>query len=241
MSKALLAVVGLAMATTGANAQLSIVNNLPGTFMDISGTGTFIDSTDDSEHTITSTVGNNAFPAGMVRIGNNGAVASMVSTGDISFVNNAIPAVGHPSGVPATAWDIMYPFWDDLIPTTAANSGIYHQEMDGNLIIQWNEQDHFGAPGTGTVTFQLKIFGSGPVLAQFIYQDAEFAAGALQNNGGSATIGFSTLASTGNNNVQWSFNTMSISSGTVLSLVPAPGSAALLGLGGLLAARRRRA
>ncbi len=245
---AILAVAGLAGI---ASAQISIVNNLPGTFTNIANApgATFIDSTDDSGHNIVTTIGNVAFPAGNVRISNNGnahAFGAAAPLGGTGFTNAAIPlpGPGHASAFNTAAVGVMMAWWDDIIPTPAADSGIWWQQTSDTLIIQWHDQDSFGAAGTGTVRFQLKVFntGSGAALAQFIYDDAEFSATATQNNGGSGTIGYSTQspAAPGLNNVQWSFNTQSIQNGTVLTVVPAPGALALLGLGGLVAGRRNR-
>ncbi|MBC7833688.1 MAG: PEP-CTERM sorting domain-containing protein [Phycisphaerales bacterium] len=243
MKKVLLALVGVAAAASAANAQYSIVNNLPGSFVDISAFGTFIDSTDDSEHAIITTIGNQAFPAGNVLLGNNGAAVAGLAAGQIGFTNATIGVTGVPAGMPAGGTGYMLPLWDDHIPTTAATSGIYYMEIGPVLIVQWNQEDHFGAPGTGTATFQLQVFSVGDVLAQYVYADTFYSDGAAVNNGGSATIGY--VANPGNaaqNNVLHSFNTQSIADGSVLSLiVPAPASAALLGLGGLVAIRRRRA
>jgi hypothetical protein len=53
----------------GASAQLNIVTNLPGTFTDISGTGTPLSLADDASAAINTTVGNALLPAGSVAVG----------------------------------------------------------------------------------------------------------------------------------------------------------------------------
>jgi hypothetical protein len=246
---AILAVAGLAGI---ASAQISIVNNLPGSFTNIAGAAgaTFIASADDSGHNIVTTVGNVAFPAGNVRISNNGNAHSfgpgLHSTTGTAWTNAAIPAgAGHAGAFGLTPVGVMMPWWDDLFPVAGGSSGIWWQESGNTLTIQWHDQDAFGAVGTGTVRFQMKLFNTGSngaTLAQFIYDDAEFAVGSTQNNGGSGTIGYSTAspAGAGLNNAQWSFNTQSIQTGSVLTIIPAPGALALLGLGGLVAGRRNR-
>jgi hypothetical protein len=248
---AILAVAGLAGI---ASAQISIVNNLPGTFTNIAGApgATFIDSGDDTGHNIVTTIGNVAFPAGNVRISNNGnahAFGAGTPGAGTGFTNAAIPlpGPGHASTFSTAAVGVMMAMWDDIIPTAAADSGIWWQQTSDTLIIQWHDQDSFGASGSGTIRFQLKVFntGSGAALAQFIYDDVVFndsTAPGNPNLGGSSTIGYSTQspAAPGLNNVQWSFNTQSIQNGTVLTVVPAPGAVALLGLGGLIAGRRNR-
>lgn len=105
-------------------------------------------------------------------------------------------------------------------------------------------------------------------LVDFVYQDTVFQANQYQNDGGSATIGFKNWGiNAGANDVEFGIGgggTSSTSDPTFgglgmqpkvggwvaaananlpksVSIVPAPGAAALLGLGGLIAARRRRA
>src|SRR6478672_8343162 len=73
-----------------------------GTFVDISTTGgtAILGVTDDSMHTINTTIGNGLFPSGVVRITNNGACISN-NTGTISCCSQAaIPASGVPTGFP---------------------------------------------------------------------------------------------------------------------------------------------
>jgi len=229
---------------------LSIVNNLPGTFLDISGTGTAIAGVgDDTEHLIDTTVGNGAFPAtNQVGVGNNGAmIAGLTALPAIGFTNATInPAVSTvPAGItPTTGQGYLLPFWDDLDPEPEPSATtLYWQEIGGTLYVQWNNVAHFSAaPGTTErITFQVQVFSSGPILAQYLYSDSVFGgANAINDNGASATIGYvdgaNALADT---NVLWSFNTASIQSGSVLSLVPEPASLALLGLGAVMFLRRR--
>jgi MYXO-CTERM domain-containing protein len=246
---AILAVAGLAGI---ASAQVSIVNNIPGSYTSIvgqSGTTAITSVSDDSEHNIVSTVGNSIFAAGNLRIGNNGVVLSGSSTGEIGFTNAAITGTSLPglvgsAGTSATA--ALLPLWDDHFPSSGQSGNtIFWREDAGVLTIEWLNEDHFSAPGTGTITFQLKVFapGAGPggALAQYIYPDAFYTSGAAVNFAGSATIGY--IGTGTNNNAQWSFNTAQpdVQGGmTTLSVVPAPGAVALLGLGGLIAGRRRR-
>lgn len=111
-------------------------------------------------------------------------------------------------------------------------------------------------------------FGSGQSFVDFVYQDTVFQANQYQNDGGSATIGYKNWGLNANaNDVEYGIGgggTSSTSdpafgglgmqpkvSGWVtgsdpnlthsVSIVPAPGAVALLGLGGLVAGRRRRA
>ena len=94
----------LAALEGAASAQLNIVSNLPGTFVDISTTGTPLSLTDDGEVDITTTVGNALLPAGTVRVGSNGAVRFRGTGNELAFTNAAIPNAGAccPSGTTST-------------------------------------------------------------------------------------------------------------------------------------------
>lgn len=218
-------------------AQLSMVNTISGTFTDISGTGTDLLLGDDGNVNITSTVGNAVFAAGAVRIGNNGGIGFGVTTGSNAFGNADIPATGTLPGLFAA--QALAPYWDDWDSDAGA---VYWQEIGGELIIQWHNRPRF--PGSTTApngTMQVKVFATGPVFAQFIYTDIEDAGFV---GGESATIGYMDGASGANsgNNIKWSFNTAgSVGNGTVLSIVPEPGTFLAIGAGlSLLLLRRKR-
>src|SRR4029079_19356382 len=99
LRKALFAVCAL---TAVVGAQTTIVAG-SGTFIDISpagnGLGTAITgATDDSIHTITTTIAHGVFPAGAVRVGNSGFCLSGSSTATMPLTNAAIAATGLPTG-----------------------------------------------------------------------------------------------------------------------------------------------
>ena len=116
-------------------------------FIDISATGIPLGMTEDGETTVTTTVGNAAFPSGLTTIGNNGVVASGPDV-FISFVNSSLPNFQFDAA--------LVPFWTDL---GVANGDVYYEErlVDGinTLIVQWDDIPHLQAPGT--VTFQLQL------------------------------------------------------------------------------------
>lgn len=240
----LVLVAGGMMLSGAALAQLQIVTNLGGTFTDISGSGTALNPTDDSEHNIFTTVGNKIFAAGDVRVGNNGGMGFGITTGDLGFSNAAIPATGGVGGVFSNATpanpQTLLPYWDDLFPGATGN--IFWQESAGTLTVQWNSEAHFLGGGS-TATFQVKVFSAGPVFAQFIYSSIM---GTNFVGGSGATIGYMDGAvggPNGGNNIQYSFNTANaVTNGTVLSIVPEPGTFIAIGIGlaGLALARRRR-
>jgi hypothetical protein len=194
--------------STTALAQYQILSNIPGTYLDITATGTYYNLGDDGTADITSAVGNGLFPAGSHRISNNGAVA-WGSTGATAFTNATIPSGSLGGGGLALA-----PYWDDLY-TWASPQGVYVLEQAGTLYITWHVGHINNSSGTGIV--QLQVHSAGNSLAQFIYQDVG-SYGTGLNFGASATVGFQTSASSG---IQYSFNTPgAVANGTVLSIVP---------------------
>jgi hypothetical protein len=221
------------------------VTDIPGTFIDISTTGgTLVASNttnpiidDDSEHNIVSTVGNAMWPAGNLRIGNNGAVANFLAaaaSGDIGYTNGAIAAgngipTGATTGFPAGTVAALCPFWDDLDPFINGGTEIWYQEANGILCIMWKAESHFVDAAGLDITFELMVFnnasGSCVPYVQFIYQDTTFGGThAVNDHGASATIGY--VAGTvggGMANAQFSFNTAgAVGAGRVLSLVEGP-------------------
>jgi hypothetical protein len=225
------ALLALAMCGTATAGVLTIVDNIGGTWIDISGTGLALNLSDDGEVNFTTSIGNSVFAAGTIRIGSNGAVRFDGGGLSLSFTNYTIPSNNMFSGDQSLAV-----FWDDINTANGTRGNIYVEDVGDTLVIQWQDVDFFGG-GVDTTTFQIQVHTSGPGLAQFLYRDVEDA---RADGGGSATIGYQD-GSAGFNDFQWSYNTRgAVSNGTVLTLVPAPGAMALLGLGGLLARRRRR-
>jgi hypothetical protein len=288
-------VAGLALAAAAgaANAQLSFTPTaVP--FVDISGTGTSIGAiSDDSETIITGAAltgagwfGNGIIGNGFsLRVGNNGGVIignsgtdTFTNATEVGYINAAGPTNPFATMTAANTGDLgngnnVRPFlavlWDDNFPGTGAS--IKWQVIGGNLIVQWTNEDHFNAQGTGVVTYEMIAHGGVPIgggsLVDFVYQDTSYAASQYQNDGGSATIGFKNWnliagandaeygTGGGNNtisdpafggaNMQPKVGGYLENSNPALphsvSLVPAPGSLALLAFGALLGARRRRA
>src|SRR5688572_33193962 len=109
--------------STASGAQV-ITNAMPAVigFVDLStngGTPVFPLPSDDSEHNFVTTIGNPMFPAGNVRIGNNGVAIAGATIGEIGFSNNQILPTGVPAGFP-TGNAIICVYWDDLaaLPTS---------------------------------------------------------------------------------------------------------------------------
>src|SRR5262245_46648880 len=194
---ALAGAAGLAVSAT-ARAQFTIVNNRPGTFTDISATGTAITSGDDSSAPFTSAVTNPLVTNASLFASTNGNVTDAQFA---VFGNGPLPVGGLNFG--------LFPLWDDLY-VDAPSTLIHPAVVEGGInveIIQWSRVRTFAAGPSGPRgSFQIKIFASGPVFAQFIYDDISFA-----GNGDSATVGFQVSAA---NFEQFSFNTASIPNGS---------------------------
>src|SRR5262249_22585312 len=141
-----------------ASAQYPFVTNIPGSFVDISTSGTLVITGDDNSAPVNVALGtpNVAFPNGTLNVCTNGHAG--YGTAFTGFSNFAIPSTSFYNGGIGVA-----PFWDDLITGTATNSGVYSQMVGGVLVIQWNNMNLFSG-GTEPGTFELQIFpdSSGP-------------------------------------------------------------------------------
>lgn len=224
-------VVALALTGFAGAETLQIVNTLPGTWIDISD-GTPLNIANDDVADIDSLVGNAVFPAGTWHVGNNGAVGFGAST-VMPAVTQPIPTAQLFNGDQSLA-----PFADD-IGDDGGNVFWARRPHPGLradvLIIQWHDQKFKGSDDRAR--FQIQIFSApGPnhIYAQMLYNDIQQP---WPNGGAIATIGYQNGAA-GFNDVQWSYHQAgAVLNGTVLSLVPEPGAAAIVLLGVLL--RRR--
>jgi hypothetical protein len=215
------------LVTLVATAQ-SFSTTIPGAFVDISATGTPLTGVmDDSEHDVVTTIGNALFPAGNVRIGNNGVAVAGITSGDVAFTNAAIPASGLAPGLPAGGSGYLCPFWDDLFPTAGSAMSIFYREDPGVLRIMWKNETHFDFQSAAqTITFEIVVNGPDQPpcapLIQFIYQDSTFGGtAAAYDAGASATIGYLAGTNAAASNAQFSFDTPSVPSGTVVSILAA--------------------
>jgi hypothetical protein len=205
---------GLAASAAAYAQPFQIVTNLPGSFTDISATGTLITTGDDSSVAFISSVTNALVTTPNVFACTNGNITSTVFA---TFTNAPLPQA------PSFG---LYPFWDDLFVTAGVGSVSHQSVVEGGInveIVQWTNAGLFENPAV-TGTFQVKIFGSGPVLAQYIYQDVNYP-GTTSSNGASATIGVQWPT---NQFFQHSFNSPVIQNGAVLSVVGATGGACCL-------------
>jgi hypothetical protein len=167
-------------------------------FVDISGTGTALNLTDDSEANITL-----AFPfelygvaSANIRVSNNGVLLHNTTTGDVGFTNEALPSAALPAAAIAV-------YWDDL---DDESGNVFHQGFGAapnrTHVVQWHQRPHFPGPNANTVTFQVVLHETSNEI-EFFYQDTTFGDPAT-NNGASATVGTQLDSTVAN---QYSFNT----------------------------------
>ena len=205
-----------------ASAQITIGTSTT-VFTNISATGTSPGTAaDDSEHLVTLAAlsaagwaGNELLPLAAIRIGNNGAVlwSNATAADNVGYVNRTDLPVMVPlngaldgNGGLTAGCSMVCPLWDDNFPTTGQGANALDwQVIGGNLIIQWSNEDHFNAQGTGTVQYQMIAYAgvtiaSGATLVDFVYNDTLYSASAYQNDGGSATIGYKNWGTIANAN-----------------------------------------
>jgi hypothetical protein len=206
----------LAVVAAAANAQIGISGSSVA-FVDISVSGTsYGTGGDDIENTIAGAthgwIGNDLLAGGMsMRIGNNGglmwgtsATDAFVGATEQGYINASPAGVANPFGTMAASnagatgngggiRQYLAVLWDDNTPGTGGS--VKWQVIGNDLIVQWTNEDHFNATGTGTVTYEMIAHGgvtiaSGLSLVDFVYQDTLYAANQYQDDGGSATIGY---------------------------------------------------
>ncbi len=203
---------GSTCATTSCPGGATMNCNIPGTFTDISATGTVITisngTTDDGSGAFTSSVTNALVTNPNLFATTNGFITDLSTY--YAFGNLTLPltVAGLNMG--------LFPNWDDLYDD--APGTILHQAVVENgvnvEIVQWNQVRTFAGGTTGPRgTFEVKIFGAGgPAIAQYLYQSM-----AWDGNGASSTVGVQWTASLA---YQASTNTAgSIADGQVCSVV----------------------
>ena len=189
----------------GSSSPLTKVSN-SNRFIDISTRGKKVDGPGDNVARIVTTVGNSLFPAGDVTVSNHGAISAS-STYILAYSNRDISSLSE--STPPT----LMAFWDDLFGR--GNGGVYWLEESvagvRTLIVQWENRPNYGL--TGTVTFQLQLFASGPLLARFVYKDVIFGNSVI-DFGKSATVGVVGLSARS----QFSFNEASLANNDAIEI-----------------------
>ncbi|MEZ5014075.1 MAG: MopE-related protein [Chitinophagales bacterium] len=232
--------------TSGYDPNFGYSMNTSGTesFVDISGTGTAVSGTvtDDSEHDVALPFAFtfNGVSYTNMRVGNNGAVLFGSPGGDINYTNRALPAPiganntdGLTGGLGTLGNIGICPWWDDLTPSTGIPAGsIKTQTIGSKFIIQWTNEDHFDAAGTGTVTFQVQLEQTTNKI-HFVYSDVNFSGTAAEDQGGSATIGLNFGTSSA---LQYTHNTKSLTDGKCITFTPIQPVISWTGPGGFTSA-----
>ncbi|MCB9135042.1 MAG: hypothetical protein H6636_06425 [Anaerolineales bacterium] len=184
-------------------------DTVPFNWVEISGTGTALNLTDDSEANVTM-----PFPftfygvtSNLVRVGNNGGILFNATTGDVAVTNATLPNSAHPLA--------MFPFWDDV----DADTGNVYYETQGTapnrqFIIEWYDRPHYSNT-PGHTTFELILFeGTDEIL--FNYLDVDFQ-NPTYDFGASATVGINENASSA---LQYSYNTPSLADNFAILIAP---------------------
>jgi hypothetical protein len=173
-------------------------------FVDISGTGTALNLTDDSEANITIPFGFTFYgvTSSNLRVGNNGGILFNATTGDVGVTNATLP-----NGTIGLA---MLPFWDDM----DSDTGNVYWEVQGaapnrTLIVEWYNRPHYS--NVGAATFEAILYEGSNVI-EYHYLDTNFG-NASYDFGVSATVGINQDASIA---LQYSYNQAVITDGLAL-------------------------
>lgn len=215
----------------------SLNSNSNVAFIDISATGTSVGTiSDDSEHNITiPSFTFNTVAYTTARVGNNGVFVFGATAGDINYSNLTLPSglnfngSGLMSNTVGASLAAICALWDDLTPGTGGS--IKTQTVGSKFIVQWTQEDNFGATGTGTVTFQIQL-DSATNQIHLVYPDVIYGVVGY-DNAATATIGLNYSATAA---LQYSYNTASILNGQSLTFTPAAYSYAWSGPNGFTSA-----
>lgn len=187
---------------------------IPGTFVDISGTGTALNLTDDGSAVIFPTVGNTIFPVdgNGITVSNNGGLGfgASVAGGTLLSPNNQ-PL---PSPLAFGGRKALLTFWDD--PGNDVGN-VWTQEIMGVLYVQWTREFN-GDPSMIPSTWQAQIDSAEAEekYAQYFYRGIQRP---FPDGGVIATIGFQAPDGAAQRTVQWSFNqSHAVNNSTVLTL-----------------------
>lgn len=159
-----------------------------------------------------------------------------------SFALAAMPLGGSGNWVNDRA--VIAPWWDDMQFTSGQQGGLYTLLRTNGLgeqefVIEWANIAFFNSTTDG-VSFQVVLNQNNWI--SFFYGDSA-SANTGNTRAASATIGIHDLGGTTGNDrfLQYSFNQVNaVAPGMGIHIIPAPASLALVGVGGLLMARRRR-
>jgi len=199
---------GLVLSVVDGPGDVRLFSSLPGTVFDLGATGAALNLADEEARDVATTITNPLLAGGVVRVGSNGGVRLAGSGTALPRDNAALPAASAFGGARS-----LLGFWDDLNSSSGAAGQVFVRELTDRLVVHWRDVA-FGGALNSRVNFQVQLFRGRPLVAQLLYTDVE---GARAARGASATIGYQSGAGVGD--VQHSFNTASVSNGTVLSLL----------------------
>lgn len=208
---------GMVLSLVDVPSDTSLVDGIPGTFIDISGTGTPLNLTDDAEVNVATTLRGRLLRHFAIRVGANGGIRLGPQGLELAPDNAAIPSAAAFNGAQA-----LLPFWDDIDTAGGTQGNVFFEERADRIIVQWENVGFHVVPQAGRATFQVQLFGESTLAAQFLYEDVD---GPRAGRGGSATIGYQAGAIGAN--VTHGFNTPSVDDGVVLTLLqfaPRPGT-----------------
>ncbi len=191
--------------------------NDPGLFVDISGTGTSLvldDGFYGNRAFVSTTVGNDALPAGTVTVARDGVLVGGFNDTYLG-AHQTLPNSLYLGNAPALA-----PLWQILGANNSTGLGdgaVYVEEREvggiDTLIVQWHEVPAWH--DFGAATFQIQVFASGPVKSRFVYQDITFG-DPNRDGGAAASIGVQLNSSLA---YQFSFETPSVADGDVVDFL----------------------
>ncbi len=128
----------------------------------------------------------------------------------LDWSNSQIPSTG--SSEPNNAY---YVYWDDQDLRTygRVDTGTFTIGGARVFVIEWDSVEHYNYPGEGTFTYELQLYEAAPDSFAFAYLVVD-AGTAGADSGSSATIGIED--STGNDGLQYSFETPSVADSTMI-------------------------
>lgn len=185
-----------------------VTDTLPGTAMDLAATGTALDLADEQTRDVTTGIVSPLLQRGVVRVGSNGGLRLAGAGTALPRDNAPIPSQAAFGGARA-----LLGFWDDLDSGSGAFGQVFVRELSERLVVHWRDVG-FGQNTASRVDFQAQLFRGRPLVAQLLYTDVE---GVRAARGASATIGYQAGGASGD--VPYSFDTPSVSNGTVLSFL----------------------
>jgi hypothetical protein len=233
--RACLAAIGVAWCAGPALAQLAFVTNVAGAYEDISATGTPLNLGLNGTATINTPFTNAVFTSTIVTVGNNLTIGfgAAAAAGGAPPANTPLPSPTLFNGQQALC--IMWDSPGQNLPV----SNVYYQAFADHYTIQWDNLPKGGAGST--IVAQVQVFDGGALrankFAQMFYPDVEQPG--VRDLG---TIGYQNGPTPVHpfNDITYAFNNLQsvVNNETILTLVPAPGTLAAIGL--LALARRRR-